>query len=42
MDVNSEISKRLQGWIPSVCTESPAPGKQIVGLEMFPKCVCFS
>ena len=26
MDVNTNISKHVEGFIPSVCTESPAPG----------------
>ena len=27
MDVNTGINKKVQGVIPTVCTESPAPGK---------------
>ena len=28
MDVNSGISKKIEGFIPTVCTESPAPGNK--------------
>jgi hypothetical protein len=26
MDVNTSLSKTIEGFIPTVCTESPAPG----------------
>ena len=33
MDVNTNLSKHVEGFIPSVCTESPAPGNNFVRIH---------
>ena len=33
MDVNTNLSKHVVGFIPSVCTESPAPGNKFVQIQ---------